>query len=114
MKTNISIKISIIILMIGLSFTSCKTSSKQEQQTSVASEKYIVLDGVLKKQGVTTYQYGTHVLKTKEGIFALRSKVLNMDEFVNQKVVIIGTKIEGYPIEGGPEFISVTRITSVK
>ncbi len=101
--------------MIGLSFVSCKTNSKKEQQTLIAApEKYVVLQGVLKRQGITTYQYGTHILKTEDGVFALRSEVLKMDKFVNQTVVVIGTKIEGYPIEGGPEFILVTRVTSIK
>lgn len=63
--------------------------------------------GLLIKQGFTTYQYGTHIISNDIQSYALQSKTLNLDTFVNKHVSIKGKKIEGYPLEDGPDFIDV-------
>ena len=62
--------------------------------------------GVLRTQGITTYQYGSHVL----GEYALRSSSVNLDDFVDQTVTIVGEKIDGYPVDGGPDFLEVSEV----
>lgn len=73
--------------------------------------------GVLEEAGITTYQYGTHKLVRKvdgkETLLALKSDTLKLDDFVGKRVVIKGRRIAGYPIEGGPDYILVTRVTVV-
>ena len=64
------------------------------------------INGVIQKQGITTYQYGTHTISG----YAIRSNSLNLDDYVDQNVTIIGRKIEGYPIEGGPDYLEVIKI----
>jgi hypothetical protein len=66
----------------------------------------IKVSGTIQKQGITTYQYGTHTIAT----YALKSKSIDLDNYINQEVTIYGNKIEGYPVSGGPEFIEVTTI----
>jgi hypothetical protein len=68
--------------------------------------------GIIQKQTATTYQYGTHVLVNDNGqtLFALESKKVNLDSYINQTVDIKGNKIQGYPITGGPEYIEVTKV----
>jgi hypothetical protein len=68
--------------------------------------------GIIQKQGITTYQYGSHVLTDVNGktIYALRCSRYNLDNYVNRKVDIIGQKITGYPIDGGPDYIEVSFI----
>ena len=67
----------------------------------------ITISGVIKKPEVTTYQYGTHILQTGTIIYALRSNAVNLDNFLNKLVTISGDKINGYPVEGGPDYIDV-------
>jgi hypothetical protein len=64
------------------------------------------IEGTLQEQGFTTYQYGTHTL----GNYALRSSTVNLDDYVNQEVEVIGRKVEGYPVDGGPDLIEVEHI----
>ena len=50
--------------------------------------------------------YGTHIISG----YALRSDLVNLDEFINRNVTISksGYKIDGYPVDGGPVYIEVT------
>ena len=59
---------------------------------------------------MTTYQYGTHTLQTSDRKYALKSDRLDLNIFVGQKVTVKGSKVEGYPVENGPELISVTNV----
>jgi ecotin len=65
---------------------------------------------VLKKTGMTTYQYGTHTI----GKFALKSSKVDLKKYEGKKVTIIGKKVPGYPLDGGPELIEVSKITEAK
>lgn len=102
MKTSIYIILSIFLAAM---FGSCKKGA--EWQSTNAS-------GMVQKQGFTTYQYGTHVLinsngQTVYGLISRKSK-LNLDKYINKNVVIKGHKIKGYPIDGGPEYLEVTKV----
>jgi hypothetical protein len=69
--------------------------------------------GILKPQGITTYQYGTHVLEDATGktLYALLiTPDNNVSTFINKNVVISGTFAEGYPVDNGPDFITVISI----
>ena len=59
---------------------------------------------------ITYYQYGTHVLNSEEDFYALKSEKLNLDEFIGKEVKVSGSKIEGYPVDGGPDYILVTEV----
>jgi hypothetical protein len=62
--------------------------------------------GTIQQQGMTTYQYGTHIL----GEFTLRSSVVDLDKYIGKSVTVVGHLIKGYPIEGGPKFLEVVLI----
>jgi len=102
----------IIILSV---LTSCKTkdtniSTEEEIKTLPGFDnKNVEIEGVIQKQGITTYQYGTHILKGKK-TYALTSKKVSLNEYIGKKVKIQGTFISGYPIEGGPQYINVKNI----
>jgi hypothetical protein len=72
--------------------------------------EFIEATGTLEKQGITSYQYGTHILLNTDQRFALRSKEVRLDSFINMEVRLQGKKVEGYPIEGGPVLIEVADI----
>jgi len=93
----------IAFLIIILSFTSSCTTKK-------LAANQIELKGVLQSQGITTYQYGTHTINSNDEVFALKSSNINLDDYLDKTVIIIAEKIEGYPIEGGPNYYEVIKI----
>ena len=62
--------------------------------------------GTIQQQGITTYQYGTHVIPG----FALRSNTIDLDSYIGQTVTVIGRLIDGYPVENGPDYLEVEEI----
>ncbi|WP_165499827.1 hypothetical protein [Pedobacter frigidisoli] len=60
--------------------------------------------------GITTYQYGTHIINYGGKPYALKSSSVNLDIYVDKQVQIKGTKVSGYPLENGPELIEVTQV----
>lgn len=102
--------------------TTDKSSSiPPKMESSRDSRSQLMWAGTLQKAEMTNYQYGTHILKGflldgnpsthgKESIYALKSSKVNLNKFLDKKVIIIGSKVEGYPIEGGPILIEVSQI----
>ncbi|MBN2727614.1 MAG: hypothetical protein JXR53_00150 [Bacteroidales bacterium] len=66
----------------------------------------IEVSGVLQQQGITTYQYGTHIC----GGYALRSNTIDLDVYVGQYVTVKGEKVPGYPVDGGPDYLEVEEV----
>lgn len=93
------LKFLFVLVIVGT--LSC---NKDTEFTSTKSS------GTIQLQGITTYMYGTHILKDSSGktLYALRSKSVNLDEYINKNVEIKGKKVNGYPIERGPEYLEVT------
>lgn len=75
----------------------------------------VVAGGTVQKAGITTYQYGTHVLIDDSGdlSFALQSDNIALDDYVGERVTLHGTRVPGYQngaVEGGPDLLEVTRV----
>ncbi|WBL22166.1 hypothetical protein [Zunongwangia sp. HRR-M8] len=68
------------------------------------------LTGLIEAAGITTYQYGSHVLKTDNKTYALTSGKVDLTELEGQTYTIIAEKVEGYPVDGGPEYLKVLEI----
>ncbi|MDA9328709.1 hypothetical protein N9Q76_01130 [Flavobacteriales bacterium] len=68
--------------------------------------EHFEITGIIKEQGMTSYQYGTHTLSG----YALRSNTVSLDNYVNQNVTIVGYKVNGYPVDGGPDYIEVKKV----
>ena len=68
--------------------------------------------GLLVRQGVTTYQYGSHILLSADSVSAwvLTSSVVDLEPYVGTDVTVEGLWREGYPIEGGPVLLEVVRV----
>lgn len=66
--------------------------------------------GLIKKPEVTSYMYGTHTITGSDKTYALQSTTINLDQYINKNVTVKGTRIEGYPVDGGPEFIDVKAV----
>jgi hypothetical protein len=65
--------------------------------------------GTIRRQGITTYQYGEFVLihPDRHIICAMRDGQVKLAEWVGQYVKIEGSTIPGYPIDGGPEYVEI-------
>ncbi|MBF0506807.1 MAG: hypothetical protein HQL09_08220 [Nitrospirae bacterium] len=72
----------------------------------------VVSVGIVKKQGITTYMYGTHVLMDDNGktLYALKSDHINLDKYIDKKVTVKGDLTEGYPVDFGPNYLNVKSI----
>jgi hypothetical protein len=69
----------------------------------------ITSSGIIKKQGITTYMYGTHVLLDENGrtLYALRSDNIDLNKYINRKVTVKDYLVNGYPIDFGPNYLNV-------
>ena len=88
----------LIGIIISFSFISCDKDAINTDNVEIT--------GTIQKQGITTYQYGTHTISG----YALRSSSVTLDDYVNQNVTVVGYKIDGYPVDGGPDYIEVEEI----
>jgi hypothetical protein len=78
-----------------------------------AEEKTTYAYGIInRKPKWHTYNYGTHVLRDQDAnkLYALRNVRFDLDQFVHQKVIIKGTLVTGYPLEGGPDYLDVESV----
>jgi hypothetical protein len=98
----------LFLLVIGAVAAGCSTTKQKPTPPS----NVIELSGKLEKLGMSTFQYGTHVLKSADKTYALKSDKLSLDGYVGKEVTLKGTKVDGYPIEAGPDLIEVQEITS--
>ncbi|UKT62200.1 hypothetical protein [Pedobacter mucosus] len=95
----------IIILSLFVAIVSGCGAMKNQN-----SAGQITLSGTIEKLGMSTFQYGTHIIKTENKTYALKSNQIKLDSYLDKKVTITGNKVAGYPLEGGPELIDVTLI----
>jgi len=95
-----AIFLSLVTSLIFLNATCDRQNSEEQMQ----------LTGTIESQGITSYQYGSHVLNSEEEFYALKSEILNLDEYIGTDVTVLGSKIEGYPVDGGPDYILVTEV----
>ena len=114
-------QIIIIVALFSLLFSSCKTQETAKENVKLAEtkqnsqlKKTISISGILRAQGITTYQYGTHTIKDGDKFYALRSDEIEMNNFVEKKVKIIAEKIPDYPVDGGPDYLKVIQIEIVE
>ena len=73
----------------------------------------VTVTGVLQKQGMTTYQYGTHFIKDAgSGTgYALKSSEVNLDSYAGEEVTVYGTlAMKAGELEGGPALVDVSRV----
>lgn len=83
--------------------------SCSSKETALSSYEFVE-KGVIQERGFTTYMYGTHLLVVKGEFYALRSSKVNLDDYLNKGVTAKGHFIEGYPVNGGPQYIEVEEI----
>ena len=72
----------------------------------------IEVEGTIQRQGITTYQYGTHILVDRSGNtrYALRSDQVNLTTYIGRYVRVSGSRIPGYPVDAGPAYLAVSDV----
>ena len=101
-----SMKKVIFLLVLISTIISCKTLN----HSGVKNE--LTLKGTVEQMGMSTFQYGTHLLKTGSKTYALKTTTIKLDDYVGKEVSITGSKVEGYPVENGPELLNYIFIVS--
>ena len=73
-------------------------------------------NGTLTTIGMSTWMYGTHILSDDTGkpITALSGgNNIDFDSYEGEKVEVTGSLKDGYPIDGGPEYLEVKSIKNL-
>jgi len=99
-------KTLLIAVVTVLLVTACSVSNNKTRAVTGTIE----LTGIIQQTGMTTYQYGTHILTTDKTFYALKSSNINLNKFIGEKITITGKKVSGYPIDNGPELIDVLEV----
>ena len=97
------------MMLVGASSALAQTASDQYGKSEAAT-------GVLHKQGITSYQYGTHFITDEASGtgYALKSDQLDLNRYIGERVTVYGTlAMKAGELEGGPALIDVSRIVSV-
>ena len=76
-----------------------------------SQEELLQLKGTIEETGITSYQYGSHTLNTEDTFYALKSEKVDLDQYIGKEVEVSGSKIEGYPVDGGPDYILVVKVS---
>jgi hypothetical protein len=98
-------KIVIFTMLVGF-LSSCSSMKNTGDRGT------IVITGKIIPLGMTTFQYGTHMIGAENKIYALKSIKIKLDDYIDKSVTLEGKKVAGYPLEGGPELIEVSQISS--
>ncbi len=109
MKTLTSIFFGSLLVIFT---ATCSNISKEEDKSASAiNETTMEITGTIQEQGITSYQYGTHTITTtNDKYYALKSEAVDLNDYVKEKVTIVAEKIEGYPVDGGPEYLLVLEV----
>ena len=102
LKINIMRKLILFFALIVICF-----SCEDDNDTSMKSSS-----GIIRELQGSFYMYGTHTLESNTGetLYALSSSSINLYEFNDMNVEVKGNLIDGYPVDGGPEYLEVKTV----
>ena len=95
-----------IVLLLIVSFAIAGCSGTKP----VADKNLVILSGKLEALGMSTFQYGTHILNSGGKTYALKSSKLDLKSYEGKDVIVKGLRVVGYPVDGGPEFLDVQEV----
>ena len=96
--------VKVLLILIIMFLTACGSYSSDPVEITAV--------GTIKEQGTTTYMYGTHILINDIGqtSYALTSDTINLDNYIDQEVTIKGDLVDGYPVDGGLDYLNIKSI----
>lgn len=95
----ISTSAAVILLILT---ATCNSTSGNDNSMEIT--------GTIEAIQMTSWQYGTHTISNDTIFYALRSAKVDLVGYEGQTVTIKASKIEGYPVDGGPEYLEVEEI----
>lgn len=96
----------ILLLVIGLAIAGCLAVKP------AADKNLVILKGKIEVLGMSTFQYGTHILNSEGKTYALKSTKVNLKSYEGKDVIVKGLKVAGYPVDGGPELLDVLEVST--
>lgn len=100
-------KFAVLLFLLITMGASCQ---KDDSDAHSVNADTISITGVIAEQGITTYQYGSHVLGNEEDFYAITSETIDLDQYIGDTVTVLGRKKPGYPLSNGPEYIEVIQV----
>jgi len=103
----------IFILTVCISMDDKEKSTEEKKQNKTDAVSYdIKARGIVERIGVSTWMYGTHVLKDKDGdiLYALKSETVELSVYEGKTIVAAGSLVPGYPVDGGPKYLKVVDV----
>jgi len=107
-----------IVSLLSISICSCASSNCNkekdtcsEKKTSITKSDESIIEGTVLEAGITTYQYGTHILKNGDKILAIRSTNIVLSNYKGKTLKFVAKKVSGYPVSGGPDYYEIIKIT---
>lgn len=98
-----------LIVAVCSSLAACSKTRKCPDRVSADT---VIQTGLLRQQGVTTYQYGTHILEAGSNTeLVLKSDNINLDNYVGKNVQVTAVNTH-YTVENGPELYNVIAIAT--
>ena len=95
----------LVLFSIVAIILSCKTLK------TGANTDTVTVNGKVTELGMSTFQYGTHLISADDKTYALKSSTIKLADFVDKSVTLKGKKVAGYPVDGGPDLIEVSDIS---
>ena len=93
------------LISISLFLMACSSQKNNNEKTNMSE-----YTGLIQKQGITSYQYGTHTLTTKDSFYALKSETVDLDKFLGETITVTAESIDGYPVDNGPVYLNVSGV----
>lgn len=103
-------KFFLLLTSVTLFFFTATCNNQTSNEKSMDATTSIEVEGTIEPIGMTSWQYGTHTLTNDQDFYALRSKTVKLEQYEGKTVTIVAQKIDGYPVDGGPEFLEVLKI----
>jgi len=102
------------LILLGLTLMilgGCSSYGVKESADNTVSRS-----GVISEIGMSTWMYGSYVLSDESGkaMTALDGDdSLDLGSYQGESVEVTGTLKEGYPVDGGPEYLEVKTIKKI-
>lgn len=100
--------------LVVVLLTGCSLPTSPGPDASSGNDEYV---GRLEAVGMTSYMYGSHVLLTESGRYAVNRKenaAFSLDDFTGKRVRVEAKRVEGYPVDGGPPLLAVRSLTVIE
>lgn len=119
MRVKMSILATVVMVLVllvalpAVAQTQDTTRYGVGAQASSPKGQLVRVTGVLQKQGITGYQYGSHVITVQRSkrVYALYGgRGINLNRYVGRRVTVVGKRVRGYPIDLGPPLLKVIRV----